>query len=123
MSSTSANFKTNGIHPERQRAKENKTVPPDFPIIVHSHLSWDWVWQRPQQFLSRLSKSHRVLFIETHAPNPNLVNPHVEFRVAENFPNVTILKIQFPERRWHDGNYVDETRRELVKAALRGPFD
>jgi glycosyltransferase involved in cell wall biosynthesis len=34
------------------------------PIIVQSHLRWDFVWQRPQQLLSRLSHRHRVLFIE-----------------------------------------------------------
>jgi glycosyltransferase involved in cell wall biosynthesis len=34
------------------------------PIVVQSHLRWDFVWQRPQQILSRLSESHRVLFIE-----------------------------------------------------------
>src|SRR2546423_5598277 len=33
-----------------------------YPIIVHSHLHWDWVWQRPQQVLSRLSARHRILF-------------------------------------------------------------
>src|SRR5881394_1654142 len=41
----------------------------DHPIIAHSHLGWDWVWQRPQQFLSRLSRRHRVLFVE--APQPS----------------------------------------------------
>jgi hypothetical protein len=39
-----------------------------YPVIVHSHLAWDWVWQRPQQFLSRLSRTHRVLFIEPRRP-------------------------------------------------------
>jgi glycosyltransferase involved in cell wall biosynthesis len=34
------------------------------PIIVHSHLRWDFVWQRPQQLLSRLSERHPVLFVE-----------------------------------------------------------
>ena len=34
------------------------------PIIVHSHLRWDFVWQRPQQVLSRLAPHHRVLFVE-----------------------------------------------------------
>src|SRR5258705_8597497 len=47
----------------------------DYPLIVHCHLCWDWVWQRPQQFLSRLSHRHRVLFVETLAPDPNLVTP------------------------------------------------
>jgi Glycosyltransferase len=34
------------------------------PIIVQSHLRWDFVWQRPQQILSRISERQRVLFIE-----------------------------------------------------------
>jgi glycosyltransferase involved in cell wall biosynthesis len=34
------------------------------PILVHSHLRWDFVWQRPQQLLSRLARSRDVLFIE-----------------------------------------------------------
>jgi glycosyltransferase involved in cell wall biosynthesis len=34
------------------------------PIIVQSHLRWDFVWQRPQQLLSRLSETRRILFIE-----------------------------------------------------------
>ena len=34
------------------------------PIVVHSHLRWDFVWQRPQQILSRLAKHHRIAFVE-----------------------------------------------------------
>ena len=44
------------------------SIPTRYPIIAHSHLCWDWVWQHPQQFLSRLSRSHRVLFVETRPP-------------------------------------------------------
>jgi glycosyltransferase involved in cell wall biosynthesis len=36
----------------------------DTPIIVHSHLRWDFVWQRPQQVLSRMSRHNNVLFVE-----------------------------------------------------------
>jgi glycosyltransferase involved in cell wall biosynthesis len=32
--------------------------------IVHSHLRWDFVWQRPQQILSRLAQRGHVLFVE-----------------------------------------------------------
>src|SRR6266508_3373167 len=53
--------------------------PEHFPIIVHCHLCWDWVWQRPQQFLSRLSKRHKVLFVETVAPDPQLAAPLARF--------------------------------------------
>lgn len=36
----------------------------EHPLIVQSHLRWDFVWQRPQQLLSRLARSAPVLFIE-----------------------------------------------------------
>jgi UDP-galactopyranose mutase len=35
-----------------------------FDLVVASHLRWSFVWQRPQQLLSRLAKYHRILFIE-----------------------------------------------------------
>ena len=34
------------------------------PLIVHSHLRWDFVWQRPQQILSRLGMTRPVLYVE-----------------------------------------------------------
>jgi glycosyltransferase involved in cell wall biosynthesis len=34
------------------------------PILVHSHLRWDFVWQRPQQLFSRFAKTRDVLFVE-----------------------------------------------------------
>ncbi len=34
------------------------------PILVHCHLRWDFVWQRPQQIFSRLSRNHAILFLE-----------------------------------------------------------
>ena len=54
------------------------------PIIVHCHLRWDFVWQRPQQILSRLSKHYPVLFIEepSHADSPPVI------QVSEPYPNV-----------------------------------
>ena len=34
------------------------------PIVAFSHLRWDFVYQRPQQLLSRLAARRRVLYIE-----------------------------------------------------------
>ncbi len=87
----------------------------DWPIIVHCHLGWDWVWQRPQQFISRLSARHAVLFVETLAPDPQLAAPLARFRTADNFPNITILSLQFPTWRWNNGHYVDAERQRLVQ--------
>lgn len=94
----------------------------DYPIIVHCHLCWDWVWQRPQQFMSRFSQKHRVLFVETLPPDDNLVSPLVQIRRFEKWPNLTLLRLQFPLWRWNDGDWVDRERRRLVKEALRGPL-
>jgi glycosyltransferase involved in cell wall biosynthesis len=39
-------------------------APMDRPLIVHCHLRWDFVWQRPQQILSRLARHSPILFVE-----------------------------------------------------------
>src|SRR4051812_42024509 len=36
----------------------------NLPIVVFSHLRWDFVFQRPQHLLSRLAKHRRIIFIE-----------------------------------------------------------
>src|SRR5437773_2097506 len=94
----------------------------NYPIIVHCHLCWDWVWQRPQQFISRLSQRHKILFVETLAPDAGLAAPLARFRTPETFPNITILSLQFPSSRWGDGEYVDGERRRLVQEFLAGPL-
>ncbi|HUR13317.1 MAG TPA: glycosyltransferase [Mycobacteriales bacterium] len=33
-------------------------------LIVLSHLRWDWVWQRPQHLISRLSRDRHTWFVE-----------------------------------------------------------
>ena len=95
-----------------------------FPIIVHSHLTWDWVWQRPQQFLSRFSARHPILFVEGPVPAPGL--PHaksvVEVREVEEFPNILVLRSRVPAERWGDGAWVDKERRRLVQEVLSGPL-
>jgi glycosyltransferase involved in cell wall biosynthesis len=108
--------------PASRTPKRRAKARPDFPIIVHCHLCWDWVWQRPQQFMSRFSQKHRVLFIETVAPDENLVTPLVQLRRFEKWPNLMLLRLQFPTWRWNDGAWVDRERRRLVKEALRGPL-
>jgi len=54
------------------------------PIIVHSHLRWDFVWQRPQQILSRLASHHRVAFIE----EPLLHDEDTQLAITEAAPNI-----------------------------------
>jgi glycosyltransferase involved in cell wall biosynthesis len=62
------------------------TAPNDRPIIVHSHLRWDFVWQRPQQILSRLAAHTPVLFIEEPIFVDDLAAPRLDITVP--FANV-----------------------------------
>lgn len=90
----------------------------DYPIIAFSHLSWDWVWQRPQQYLSRLAKRHPLLFVETYCSETDVTR--VELRRIEGFTNLIVAKMHLPAARWHDGAWVDRERRRELQATLRG---
>ncbi len=94
----------------------------DYPIIVHSHLGWDWVWQRPQQFLSRLSVRHPVLFVEAPVPADGIKAASLTLREVADYPNVVVLQMQMPAARWSDGAWVDKERRRLVQSVLAGPL-
>jgi glycosyltransferase involved in cell wall biosynthesis len=62
----------------------------NFDLVVASHLRWNFVWQRPQQLLSRLAKSRKILFIEEPIivePDDNELGPSLEL-VS---PNITVL--------------------------------
>src|SRR5436190_20947885 len=116
--------KTSASISQKRKSKRSATIngsSENYPIIVHCHLCWDWVWQRPQQFISRLSQRHKILFVETVAPAPDLARPLARYRTAQNFPNVTILTLQFPSWRWGDGKYVDGERKRIVQEFIAGP--
>lgn len=48
------------------------------PILVHSHLRWDFVWQRPQQLFSRFAESRDILFVEEAQYLDDLLRPALE---------------------------------------------
>lgn len=95
----------------------------EFPIIVHSHLGWDWVWQRPQQFHSRLSKTHPILFVEGPTVSDQLTTSRVTLREVSDYPNIVVLQMQMPASRfWSHGAWVDAERRRIVQSVLEGPL-
>ncbi len=93
-----------------------------FPIIVLSHLGWDWVWQRPQQFHSRLSKTHPILFVEGPVVTEGLTTSRATLREVSDYPNIVVLQMQMPTARWSDGAWVDAERRRIVQSVLEGPL-
>ena len=61
-------------------------------LVVFSHLRWDFVYQRPQQILSRLARTWRVLFVEE--PLFGAGDPHAKLRAPQN--GVTVLTPHTP---------------------------
>lgn len=74
--------------------------PNNLSFIVHSHLRWDFVWQRPQQIISRLAHDHPILFVEEPVigdaafsgleisyPHSNVIRvvPHLDGTRASNY--------------------------------------
>ncbi len=107
-------------HPSASRPSQAWSETSSFartaPIIALCHLSWDWVWQRPQQYLSRLAKTHRVLFVETYCSDVSTTT--VELRTPDDHPNVTICAMHLPAKRWADGKFIDRERRRALQRTL-----
>jgi UDP-galactopyranose mutase len=63
------------------------------PILVFSHLRWDFVFQRPQQLLSRLAAHRPVIFVEE--PIRSLNNPP-HWKRSTREPNITVYQPHTP---------------------------
>jgi glycosyltransferase involved in cell wall biosynthesis len=61
-----------------------------YDLIVHSHLRWHGVFQRPHQILSRLARNGRVAFIE----EPIFIGPEEKVRLetSQPAPNLTVAQ-------------------------------
>jgi UDP-galactopyranose mutase len=86
------------------------------PILVHSHLRWDGVWQRPQQILSRMARRRRIAFAE----EPIFVEgepPRLEVREANG---VTVAQPHVPPQEEHLPR-VSRANQQIIRDLLR-PF-
>jgi hypothetical protein len=71
------------------RATDTSKFTDRYGIVVFSHLRWGFVWQRPQQFLSRFAKKHPILFVEEpFFDQAEGAEPRVEMHRV--MPNVTV---------------------------------
>jgi len=61
-------------------------------MIVFCHLRWDFVYQRPQQLLSRLAQHYRILFVE----EPVYHDGPAHMRTSMPAPNVTVCQPHTP---------------------------
>ncbi len=81
-------------------------------LIVFSHLRWNFVYQRPQQLLSRLAQSHPVLFVEE--PMPGAARPVLE--TLSPCEGVVVLRPHLPG---HEPGFHDDHAAQL-QALLAG---
>jgi UDP-galactopyranose mutase len=85
------------------------------PLIVFSHLRWDFVYQRPQHLLSRLAKTRRIVFIEEpmHTDGPDRWEKH------NSEPNVLVCR---PHTNRHSHGFTAEqieAMKPMVDALLQ----
>ena len=67
------------------------------PLLVFSHLRWDFVYQRPQHLLSRFAQGQPVFVIEEPVHDPN-ATPYWERHAPH--PRVTVLRPHTPCAEW-----------------------
>lgn len=87
------------------------------PIVVHCHLRWDGVWQRPQQIMSRLARSRRIAFIEEPIFLPEGEAPHLHVREANG---ITVVQPHVPAQEEHLPR-VSPRNQEIVRGLVE-PF-
>ena len=91
---------------------EHPTPESDRPtLLCFSHLRWDFVFQRPQQLMSRFSEQMTVVFWEEPVEIGKKEVAHLKVRSAEDYPNVRLVVPHLPEG-------LDEERRDAVLKRL-----
>jgi glycosyltransferase involved in cell wall biosynthesis len=91
----------------------------EHPLIVQSHLRWDFVWQRPQQLMSRFAKTAPVLFVEEPIYLDDTTRPVID--VQSVIPNVfrAIPRLPAAFRNEYDAS-IEEVRKLVVAKIGQG---
>ena len=67
-------------------------MPVPRPLVVFSHLRWDFVYQRPQHVLSRLAATRPVVVVEEPVPSGG----EARWERQQPAPGVTVLRAHTP---------------------------
>jgi beta-glucosidase/6-phospho-beta-glucosidase/beta-galactosidase/glycosyltransferase involved in cell wall biosynthesis len=114
------------VEPTSQLDVADSRATDRYGIVVFSHLRWGFVWQRPQQFLSRFAKKHPILFIEEpFFDKPEGAEPDLQFHRV--MPNVTVM-CPHVSSSWNRNPRLPQKLREWTKEAIErmnenGEFD
>jgi len=86
-------------------------------MVVHCHLRWEGVWQRPQQLLSRMARRRRIVFIEEPMFLPPGHTPDLKVWEANG---LTLVQPHVPEQQEHLPA-ISAANRQIIRD-LVGPF-
>jgi UDP-galactopyranose mutase len=87
-------------------------------LLCFSHLRWDFVFQRPQQLMSRFAEEMTVVFWEEPVEIGEKETPMLRVRAAENYPNVRIVVPHLPKGL--DGGESEAALKRLLDAYSSG---
>ncbi|MBS0659331.1 MAG: glycosyltransferase [Verrucomicrobia bacterium] len=76
------------------------------------------MWQRPQQYQSRLARRRPVLFVEAPVPSQDLSRARWQSYQPDGASGVTVLQTELPEKFFSRREQVDRIHGELVRAYL-----
>ncbi len=89
-------------------------------LICISHLRWDFVWQRPQQLLSRLAQQYRILFVEEPVTDTEISAPYLETypgRTPGAEP-ITVARLHYPSDDHYWIGHTDERTQQSYEQLL-----
>jgi len=100
-------------------AARTNTPHGSLPLIVHSHLRWDFVWQRPQQILSRFARNGPVMFVEEPVFADDIAAGSLEVSVVSAGVHRVVPRLPSRLRASYDESGI--AVRALVQQLVRGP--
>jgi len=95
----------------------------DHPLIVQSHLRWDFVWQRPQQLMSRFAADAPVLFVEEPIHLDDADSNRLQITMPAPGVYRAVPKLVASLRESHDKSLVAVRNLVLNELGPRGRLD
>jgi glycosyltransferase involved in cell wall biosynthesis len=86
------------------------------PIVVHSHLRWSGIWQRPQQIHSRLAAKRAVTFVEE--PIEDVGTPRLDIGATRE--GVVVLQPRLSPAQCADGASAERAVVAMLRDAAGG---
>ena len=109
--------------PVESEAEPSAMDPQPTNLICFSHLRWNFVFQRPQQLMTRFARDMRVIYWEEPVEIGRKETAYLLVRDADDFPAVRLVVPHLPEGMPDDAREAAlERLLDAHVASLRGPL-